>query len=84
MVGLWGLVEHSCESPPLDFSVVEQGDGDDVGFGKCCGVGDVGGVRLEFGSCTVVVCKRGFYVWNYGQDFVAGMRCQCLCLSCVK
>jgi hypothetical protein len=84
MVGLWGLIEHSCESPPLNFSVVEHSGGDDVVWKSNGGGGSngVAGVHLELGSCTTAVCKRGFYVWNYGQDFLVGMKCKCFsCLT---
>ncbi len=72
MVGLWGLVEHGCDSSALNFEqdrVIQEGDSTRLKQRTCQ-------VQVISGSCEFV-SKRGFCTWNYGQEFIVHIECQC-------
>ncbi len=69
MIGLWGLVEHCCDSPSLEFSkdnVLESGGAMQAGC------------KFQLLSGTSICTSRnGFCVWSYGKKFMEQMDCKC-------
>ncbi len=71
MIGLWGLVEHCCDSPSLNFAERRR-DVVEISHLKqrdCS-------LKLIFGSTTCAL-SNGFCVWNYGEKFVQQIVCKC-------
>ncbi len=73
MVGLWGLVEHCCDSPSLGFAKEYALETSERGCN----------VQVLFGS-SVCASTNGYGVWNYGNRFTEEVECKCLVCELTK